>query len=448
MSVNASLQGVSDLVRKMECLTLKFGKGSTSDKLAASGNHKFYLSVSTSSLLLELVCVDGCLFEGGLMEKMSEDVVLRAISHCFKCKLCAIADFHGSGEKWLKLCPSGSYYGFNSFYSPGRFEVFREVLSGEIDEGTEMLVKVAFGCQLCGACYERCKEVSKVELDNAELFEELRSILAGRGWLLEAHVRIREDVERTGNAYGVSERVEYSSNGDDVIYFVGCTARYREREISDAMVRVLDASGVGYTVLGDERCCGSPLLRTGQRDAASHLMEHNLEEISGIGAGTMVFTCPGCLKTFKENYSDIGVELLHASEYINNLINSGRLQLGKLNIALPYHDPCHLGRHLGIYDAPRETLERIGVSVEEISRNRGNAWCCGSGGGVKSGFPEFATWTADERVKEIRALGSDTVVSACPFCKRNLEDSGVKVFDLVELVSQILYKEEVENDDT
>ena len=374
------------------------------------------------------------------MEKISEDVLLRAISHCFKCKLCAIADFHGMGEEWLAICPSGSYYGFDSFYSPGRLEVLREVLDGKIDCGTEMLVKVAFACQLCGACYERCKEVSKVELDNTELFEELRNILAERGWLLDAHLRIREDVERTGNAYGEDERVEYQSSGDEVIYFVGCTARYREREISDAMVRVLDASGARYTVLGDEWCCGSPLLRTGQRDAASRLIEHNAGEISEIGAEKMVFTCPGCLKTFKESYPDLGVELLHASEYINDLVSEGRLQPGKLEITLPYHDPCHLGRHLGIYDAPRETLELIGVRVMELSRNRGNAWCCGSGGGVKSGFPEFARWTADERVKEIRATGSDVVASACPFCKRNLKDSGVRVFDIAELVSQALLR--------
>ncbi|CAD6494015.1 MAG: Lactate utilization protein A [Candidatus Argoarchaeum ethanivorans] len=372
------------------------------------------------------------------MERMTEQEMLRAISHCFKCRLCSIADFHGSGEKWLELCPSGSYYGFNSFYSPGRLELLREILTGEINEKTEMLMKVAFGCQVCGACYERCKEVSKVELDNAKLFEELRAILADKGWILEAHTKIKEHIDETNNAYGVSEKVEYSTTGSDVIYFVGCTARYREEDISKSMIKVLDASGVGYTVLADEWCCGSTLLRTGQVSAIERLVTHNVEKIKKIGAKTMVFTCPGCLKTFKETYPDMGIELLHASEYINMLIDEGRLNPKNLNTSMPYHDPCHLGRHLGIYDAPRETLKRIGVKIEELPRNRANAWCCGSGGGVKSGFPDFAKWTADERVSEIRKTGFDVVASACPFCKRNLQDSGMKVFDLAELVSQSL----------
>jgi heterodisulfide reductase subunit D len=369
---------------------------------------------------------------------MEKDEMLRAISHCFKCKLCSIADFHDARENWLKLCPSGSYHGFNSFYSPGRLELLREVLTGEIDEKTDMLVKVAFACQLCGACYERCKEVSKVELNNTELFEELRAVLAERGWIPEVHREIRERIEETNNAYGVSEKVEYPTKGSDVLYFVGCTARYREKDISEAMVKVLDASGVGYRVLGDEWCCGSPLLRTGQKNAAQQLIDHNIKEVENTGAQVMVFTCPGCLKTFKESYPDMGVELLHASEYINRLIDEGKLKPKNLNIALPYHDPCHLGRHLEIYDAPRETLKRIGVTVRELERNRADAWCCGSGGGVKSGFPDFAQWTAIERVDEIRKTGSDAVASACPFCKRNLQDGGVKVYDIAELVSQSL----------
>jgi len=202
------------------------------------------------------------------------------------------------------------------------------------------------------------------------------------------------------------------------------------------MLEIFDKLNIKYQILDDEWCCGSVLLRTGHVEEAKELMEHNIEEIKRSGAKTIVFTCPGCLMTFKRNYPDMGVELAHSTQFLTRM----GMNLEKLGIKVAYHDPCHLGRDLGIYDAPRDILKEV-ADIKEMKRERAQAWCCGSGGGVKSAFDDFALWSAAERIKEAREAGAESLVSACPFCKRNLmeasekEGKGMKVYDIVELVN-------------
>ncbi|MDO8874078.1 MAG: heterodisulfide reductase-related iron-sulfur binding cluster [Methanoregula sp.] len=366
---------------------------------------------------------------------MRSEELKRAIYRCGKCKLCSITTFHPARD-YLPLCPSGTYYKYQAFYAPGRLEVLRGILDEEVGNTGELL-KIAYGCTLCGACHEKCKEISSIDLNHAEIFEDMRNRLVGRGILPEAHREITERVRETGNAYGVTTKKTYPSRrSGDTLYFIGCTSRYREPEIMDSMIAVLEAIGEEFSILDDETCCGSVLFRTGQRDAARELVERNIRAIEESGAKRLVFTCPGCMMTFKKNYPDLGVELLHSTEFIAQHLND--LKVRHLGMNVTYHDPCHLGRHLGIYDAPREILNRI-ANLHEMKRTREQAWCCGSGGGVKSAFGDFALWTAGERVKEAK-LTADVLTSACPFCKRNLAEAsdGMEVYDIVELVKLAL----------
>jgi len=366
---------------------------------------------------------------------MRSDELKRAIYRCAKCKLCSITTFHPSSE-YLPLCPSGDYYKYQAFYAPGRLEVLKGILDGEVED-TDELLRIAYGCTLCGACYEKCKEISSIDLNHAEIFEDMRTRLAGRGILPEAHREITEKVRETGNAYGETSLKTYpSGKSGDTLYFIGCTSRYREPEIIDSMITVLEAIGEEFSILDDETCCGSVLFRTGQKDAARELVERNIKAIKESGAKRVVFTCPGCMMTFKKNYPDMGVELIHSTEFIAQHLDD--LKMKRLDMDVTYHDPCHLGRHLGIYDAPREILNRI-TNLHEMKRIREQAWCCGSGGGVKSAFDDFALWTAGERVKEAK-LTADVLTSACPFCKRNLVEAsdGMEVYDVVELVKLAL----------
>lgn len=375
------------------------------------------------------------------MKLERKEEILSATYHCVKCKLCSIASFHPNAE-WLPLCPSGQYYGYQAFYAPGRMEIFRGVLEGEITEPSEGLLKSVYACTLCGACYEKCKQITSVELGAPELFEEMRSELADKGWILDAHKSITERINETNNAYG--ERYEYKVNEEatdgnaDVLYYIGCTARYRVPEIADAMLGIFDKLGLKYQVMGKEWCCGSVFFRTGQVEAAKELVAHNVEAIKKSGAKTVVFTCPGCMKTFQKNYPDMGVELVHSTQFLSRL---GNINLKKREMKAAYHDPCHLGRDLGIYEEPRAVLSEV-ADIKPMKREREQAWCCGAGGGVKSAFDDFALWSATERLKEAKEAGAEALVSACPFCKRNLNEAAekeeIEVYDVVELVNSCL----------
>ncbi len=366
---------------------------------------------------------------------MQPEEMKEAIYRCGKCKLCSIATYHPDEES-LPICPSGEYYRYQAFFAPGRLEVLRGVLDDEIGN-SEGLLKVAYACTLCGACYEKCREISSIEQNHAEIFEEMRNLLVEKGWMMDAHRDIMEKVSETGNAYAAPVSQDYGhGKPEDTLYFIGCTSRYREPEIVDAMIAVLEASGEKFRILDDETCCGSVLFRTGQREAGEVQVKKNIRAIKESGAKRIVFTCPGCLMTFKKNYPDLGVELLHSTEFITQCLD--RLPLKKLDMDVTYHDPCHLGRHLGIYNEPREILNRI-TNLHEMKRIREQSWCCGSGGGVKSAFDDFALWSAGERIREAGDV-ADILTSACPFCKRNLVEAadGMEIYDVVELVKLAL----------
>ena len=373
------------------------------------------------------------------MEQEREKEILSAIHHCVKCKLCSIASFHPNVE-WLPLCPSGQYYGYQAFYAPGKMEIFRAILEGEITEPSEGLLNAVYACTVCGACYEKCKQITSVELGAPELFEEMRRELASKGWILDVHKSIAEKIKETKNAYGekYKYKAETTDQNADVIYYIGCTARYRVPEIADAMLEIFDKLGLKYQVMGEEWCCGSVLFRTGQVEAAKELVAHNVEEIRNSGAKTVVFTCPGCMKTFEKDYPDMGVELVHSTQFLTRL---GNMNLKKDDLKAAYHDPCHLGRDLGIYEEPRAVLNEV-ADIKTMKREKEQAWCCGSGGGVKSAFDDFALWSATERLKEAKEAGAEALVSACPFCKRNLKEAAeneeIEVYDVVELVNRCL----------
>jgi Fe-S oxidoreductase len=142
-------------------------------------------------------------------------------------------------------------------------------------------------------------------------------------------------------------------------------------------------------------------------------------------------------------------EVLHMVEYLDRLIKNGKLKFTKeLPMRVTYHDPCHLGRHLGddgIYEQPRNVLQAIpGIELVEMERNRENAWCCGAGAGVSQANPEMALWTANERLKEAKATGAAALATACPWCVRNFRDAvkeygeELDIFDISEIVVRAL----------
>ena len=195
------------------------------------------------------------------------------------------------------------------------------------------------------------------------------------------------------------------------------------------------------------------LFWTGQIEIAKECANHNIEEIEKSGATILVTSCAGCYRMIKEIYrSKFGLEynfeVLHAPEFLLSLVKDGTLPLeNEISEKVTYHDPCHIGRHMGLYEPPRELLKNIpGIELIEMTRNRRNAWCCGAGAGVKSAFKDLALFAAHERLKEAQSTEAGILATSCPFCERNLRDAAkaynadIKVADIIELIKSHIWK--------
>ncbi|RLI46744.1 (Fe-S)-binding protein [Candidatus Bathyarchaeota archaeon] len=283
-----------------------------------------------------------------------------------------------------------------------------------------------------------------------------------KGFTKPEHDAFIKRIEEVHNPYGepheermkwVQQEVKVAEKADTA-YFVGCTTAYRRPEIADATVKILNIAGVNFMTLNPEEwCCGSPALRVGRRNLFLKLAKHNVEALRKAGVKRVVTSCAGCYRTLSQDYPEFVGELpfkiLHSSELIAELIKEGHLKLTReMPETVTYHDPCHLGRHTGIYEPPREVLKSIpSIKLVEMPRNRETALCCGAGGGVKASFPDFAMQAALERVKEAHEVGATALVSTCPFCAHNLKDairkieSPLKFYDLTELVLKAIKSE-------
>ncbi len=241
-----------------------------------------------------------------------------------------------------------------------------------------------------------------------------------------------------------------------ILYFAGCMATFREKQIAKTTIQLLRKLNTDFTMLGSEEwCCGSVMMRSGNISVAKQMVEHNVNAIRSTGADTIVTSCAGCYRTIKQDYpkyvGKLGFEVLHTPEYILRFIESSKIKIktypnGK-NVRLTYHDPCHLGRHMNIFDPPRKVLKAIpGIELIEMSRSRENARCCGSGGGVASAFKGLAEDMADIRINDALEIRADILTSACPFCtyalksavKRAGKDNELKVLDFSEILASVI----------
>ncbi len=208
-----------------------------------------------------------------------------------------------------------------------------------------------------------------------------------------------------------------------MIYFRGCVVREKLINISNATETILKKAHVDYTIIDNEKCCGSFLMRTGFKDDALEVMGETLKQLQDMGDDKILVSCAGCYNTLKNDYNEVfGVELdvLHTSELIDQLIVEGKLEIEKLPLKVTYHDPCHLGRHSGLYEEPRNIINKT-CELVEMHRNRERSSCCGAGAGVRSAFPDTAQEVASKRVADAEETGAEILVTSCSFCILNLE---------------------------
>ncbi|MEN6592657.1 MAG: heterodisulfide reductase-related iron-sulfur binding cluster [Methanobacterium sp.] len=230
-----------------------------------------------------------------------------------------------------------------------------------------------------------------------------------------------------------------------MLYFRGCIVREKIPRIEMATKQILEKAGIDYHILDDEGCCGSFLLRTGFADDAREVMTRMAEKLKDE---KVLVSCAGCYNTLKNDYKDLlGVELdvIHTSMLFEQLIKDGAIKSKKLPVNVSYHDPCHLGRHSGEYDSPREVLKAT-ANLVEMENIKENARCCGAGGGVKSAYPELATKLAQRRIDDVLKTDAEILVTSCSFCLINLEGAcenpkGIRVMDLSEILLWALNEE-------
>ncbi|MBD3406377.1 MAG: hypothetical protein GF411_09725 [Candidatus Lokiarchaeota archaeon] len=306
----------------------------------------------------------------------------------------------------------------------------------------ERAIDVLYQCLECSHCLTWCKP----EIDIASIVETKRREIVRKScepkeirvlseWVLKNHNPFNEPHKNRLSKLNI----EVTDN-PDILYFVGCTSSYRESEIANSTISVLNNLGYDVAVLEDEWCCGSPLFRTGSNTNALTQAENNVEHLNEHKAKQIIVSCPGCFRALTKDYPEHGFELNKPIFHISQFLDMHRDQLPSFDISYPitYHDPCHLGRHCGVYEEPRKVIEHIsGKALHEMERTRDNAMCCGNGAGLRLMYPEKAKKIGHERVKQAKQTDSDLLLSSCPFCKNMLKQQAgesIEVLDLVEFV--------------
>ena len=278
--------------------------------------------------------------------------------------------------------------------------------------------KIANNCLMCG----RCEQVCPVGINLNTLRLNSRSSM--------------RNIPHEGR-YNYLRGLDRSEGEGQVGYFAGCMTLLTPNTLS-SMQKIFDAAreNVWWADKEGGVCCGRPLKLTGEVDSAQKMIDYNKALFAKHNITTLVTSCPICLRVLREEYDLKGIEVLHHSEYILRLMHQGRLQVGySAEQHFTYHDPCELGRGSGIYDQPRAVIEAIGELLEP-AHNRKNALCCGSSLANTAINDKQQLTIAQGVAEELDATGADTIVTACPLCKKAItRSSGKRVADLSEIVA-------------
>ncbi|MFX0072912.1 MAG: (Fe-S)-binding protein [Candidatus Hermodarchaeota archaeon] len=372
------------------------------------------------------------------------------VHRCFRCGYCKFTHDYDNFN-----CPSYNKHRFETYSTGGRLWLIYAVINGNL-QWSENLANVLYSCSTCGNCMENCR-FDKFNFLLVDIIEAARAEAVKNGFCPERQKALLERTINPGmyNPYGEpnSDNEELKKKYElpdeaEWVYFIGCTSNYRQKNLRDATLRFLKKAKIDFTLI-DERCCCSPIMRTGQIDPVDEFMNYNIAAIRNAGANKVITSCAGCYRTIKGDWlkygADLNFEVYHTIELVKKLIDEDKLTFNSdYKKTVTYHDPCHLGRHMGVYEDPREVLTKIpGIELVEMIRNRENAWCCGAGGGVKIGYSEWSVEISGERLEEAKETGAKTLFSVCPFCRTNLSDAnkkydmGFEILDIIELLDQL-----------
>lgn len=363
-----------------------------------------------------------------------------SFQYCYQCGICDV------------VCP------WNRVKAFSMRKIVRQAAFGL----TEIENEDIWRCTTCGTCPQRCpRGVNQIELGVS-----LRRIATEYGAFPDSVapvVTVSGSLRAEGNPFNIerTKRADWAeglsvktyTEGMEILYFPGCYLSYdpRLKKVAAATARILNKAGVDFGILGaKENCCGESIRKTGNEELFRHLARENIKTFIDHGVKKILVSSPHCYHSFKNEYPEFNVhfEIVHISEFLRELMNDGRLKPAReYEKRITYHDPCYLGRHNGIFDAPRDVLKQIpGTELTEMEERREKSFCCGGGGGrIWMETPKGERFS-DLRLKQAVDTGAEVLVTACPYCITNFTDSSlslgggrtIEIKDITEIVQEVI----------
>lgn len=327
--------------------------------------------------------------------------------------------------KCTSVCPVSQ---FNHGYSP-RVLVNRALRYSSDEVLTD---KNIWACLTCAMCDLRCPvDIAYIDLTQAIRLEAQKlgeEAICSHGGAAQSMMRIMTATNLQQKRMDwIDNNLKVAETGE-ILYFVGCLPQFDilfsdigVHTIRDAKsaVKIFNYMGITPVIMPQERCCGHDLLWSGDLENFKKLAEYNINEIKKSGAKKVVFSCPEGYRTFKIDYPkyfDVDFEVQHITELLSDAIDQGKLKFKETDKIITFQDPCRLGRHLNIYDAPRKVLEAIPkVKLVEMERNKKRAVCCGVSAWMNCSF--YSKRIQMQRLKEAKQTGAELFVLSCPKCE-------------------------------
>ncbi|MBU2670022.1 (Fe-S)-binding protein [Actinoplanes bogorensis] len=339
-------------------------------------------------------------------------------------------------------------------------------LIGTAEEQGVIDPDVLWSCTTCGACVEQCP----VDIEHIDHIVDMRryQVLIESSFPSEAGVMLR-NLENKGNPWGAPQntREDWTKGLDfevprvgekedfEYLFWVGCAGAFEDRakKTTRAVAKLLHEAGVDYAILGEgETCTGDPARRIGNEFVFQMLAQQNVETLQEANVKKIVATCPHCFNTLGNEYEQLGlkVEVVHHTQLLAHLVKTGKLTpVQPIEGDVTYHDPCYLGRHNRVFDAPREVLGESVGNLVEMPRNQERSFCCGAGGARMWMEEKIGKRINVERTEEALSTGAKTIAVGCPFCYTMIgdgvtgkgEQENVEVVDVATVLLRSLKQE-------
>ena len=370
----------------------------------------------------------------------------RTSSLCLRCLTCTYSDWPEN----YPLCPVYKRHRVYTASPGGLIYLLRALVDQGIDYSATM-AEFAYQCSLCENC-DICEiiPIAPPHVTPADLIRFLRHELVEHNTLPESIGEVYKKVQKDGDFMGKRADLKVSegfgNEHAETALFVEGVHSEGEQRIYQSAIRLLEKMGTPVKIFDcGGGSCGVALYDLGFWNELGLLSKRRAKEIEQLDGKKVLFINPHTQEFLINKYPEIvskrtQITARHFSELLADAFREGSLRPKTQRIKVSYHDPCHLGRGLGIDEAPREVLSFLGVDLLEMKRNRHNTYCCGAGGGIQA-FSGFSNWVATERIEEFKETGADLLITACPYCKEQFQrvlplEEKDHVKDLIDFVNE------------